>query len=77
MIGDIIQDQQDGWFYRDNGDGTFDDLSETNYPDGQRPPRVSPSRVRVPIVLVRDGQPTGNGDRMMARVAVTMASRYA
>jgi hypothetical protein len=77
MLGDIIQDQANGWFYRDNGDGTYDDLSETNIPDSAPPPRVNPNRVRKPILLVRDGKPTGDGDPMMTRVATVMARRYA
>ncbi len=69
MIGDIIQDQQGGWFYRDNGDGTLVNLSESG--------KATSADLRQPIVLVRNGQPTGNGDRLAARVAAVMARRYA
>jgi hypothetical protein len=77
MTGDIIQDQQDGSFYRDNGDGTYDDLSETNIPDNAPPPRVAPSCARKPVLLVRNGTRTGLGDSLAGRVAVVMARRYA
>lgn len=70
MLGDILQDQS-GWFFRDNGDGTYDSLSA----DGT--PRVDASAMRgATTVLVRSGAATGEGDRLAARVAVTLARRY-
>lgn len=70
MVGDILHDAT-GWFFRDNGDGTYDNLSA----DGA--PRVDASALRgAPIVLVRNGTPTGDGDPLAARVAVVLARRY-
>jgi hypothetical protein len=77
MIGDIVQDQQGGWFYRDNGDGTLDSLSDRG---GESPAAASKAAIgdlTRPVVLVRDGQPTGDGDPLARRVAAVMARRYA
>lgn len=70
MRGDIIQDQT-GWFFRDNGNGTLDSLS------AKGSPTVTTKAIKgQSVVLVRDNTPTGNGDRLAARVAVTLARRY-
>jgi hypothetical protein len=78
MIGDIVQDQQDGWFFRDNGDGTLDDLSD---PAGgctpETSPKVTTKRLRRPVVLYRNGALTGVGDPLAGRVAAMLARRYA
>lgn len=70
MTGDMIQDRW-GSFFRNNGNGTadcFDTMPATTVPvtsidDGR--------------LLIRDGQPTGLGDRMAVRVADMLAKRYA
>jgi hypothetical protein len=62
MTGDIAQDRY-GWFFHDNGDGTYDNLSGDGEPHGDL------------TVLVRDGEPTGDGDPLATRVAVMMAKR--
>ena len=69
MRGDIIQDQANGWFYHDNGDGTGDNLSEEG--------PATLSTLKRPLVLVRNGQPTGQGDRVAVKVATILAARYA
>jgi hypothetical protein len=72
MRGDIIQDQF-GWFFRDNGDGTLDDLSK---PSKNGTPKIT--FVEGPTqILIRDNKPTGAGDRLAVRVATTLARRYA
>lgn len=70
MLGDILQGQF-GHFFRDNADGTCDALSS----DGT--PKVDTSTIGATATLVRDGKPTGEGDRLAARVAVVLARRYA
>ncbi len=77
MRGDIIQDTQGGWFYRDNGDGTADSLSDVGGATPASATKVSLTELTTPVTLVREGQPTGTGDRLAARVAVVMARRYA
>lgn len=77
MIGDIIQDQHGGWLYRDNGDGTLDSLSDVGGETPATAGKAALTDLRTPVVLVRDGQPTGDGDRLAARVATVMARRYA
>lgn len=70
MRGDIIQDSF-GWFFRDNGDDTYDSLSANGTP------KVSADAMSgKTVVLVRNGVATGAGDRLAARVAVGMAKRY-
>jgi hypothetical protein len=69
MRGDIAQDRWGG-FFRDNGDGSYDALSE-----GDRALKVN--TVDRPVVLVRDGAATGDGDPLAARVAVALARQYA
>lgn len=76
MQGDITQDQW-GWFYRDNGDGTHDSLSaETATPTNL----VKVTRGDIPghlVVLVRHNQLTGAGDPLAARLALqVLARRY-
>lgn len=81
MRGDIVQNKA-GWFFRDNGDGTFDSLSQTTstYDPANRTNTLASPTVTVvdqPVVLVRNGAVTGEGDRLAVRVAVVMARRYA
>lgn len=72
MRGDIIRDRR-GWFFHDNGGGTLDNLSESN-PD-ETPKKVT-SVPGPTVILVRDGQPTGEGDPLARRVALVLAKRY-
>jgi hypothetical protein len=75
MIGDILQSRF-GWFFRDNGDGTFASLSNpTSHIDGVFT-YSTVTEVEDPMVLVRDGQLTGDGDRLAARVAMTLNARF-
>jgi hypothetical protein len=72
MRGDIVQDQI-GWFFRDNGDGTMDDLS-----GNAKVQKVTAEAAKgQPVVLVRNGKATGSGDVLASRVAVKLAERYA
>lgn len=78
MIGDIIQTRT-GQFLRDNGNGTFDDLSN---PDGACIDTMTYPKVRQPaeyLLLVRDGISATNHPhlRLAAKVAVVLARRYA
>lgn len=77
MTGDIIQDQHGGWFYRDNGDGTADSLSDVGGEAPATAPKVTLVDLRQPVLLVRNGRPTGDGDPVASRVATVMARRYA
>ncbi len=77
MTGDIIQDLQGGWFYRDNGDGTLDSLSDVGGESPASAPKTDFEALAQPVVLVRGGQPTGGGDPLARRVATVMARRYA
>lgn len=70
QLGDIVQDQQGGWFYRDNGDGTYDNLSYVG-------DKATLADLRKPLVLVSDGVATGHGDALATRVALVLARRYA
>jgi hypothetical protein len=81
MRGDISQDAK-GHFFRDNGDGTSDALSLTTstYDKASKTSTLSAPKVTAvdsPVVLVRDGAPTGAGDKLAARIAVGLARRYA
>lgn len=58
----ILQDKW-GYFWRDEGDGNVASLSD----DQGTIPRTT---LASPIVIVQDGQPTGNGDRLATRVAL-------
>lgn len=77
MRGDIIQDQNGGWFYRDNGNGTLDNLSDVGGSNPSTARKADATAIRMPVVLVRDGKATGHGDTLATRVAVVMARRYA
>lgn len=77
MLGDIIQDHNDGWFYRDNGDGTLDNLSALGGSGPDTAEKTTLDNLHTPVVLVRDGRPTGDGDDLASRIAVRMARRYA
>lgn len=77
MLGDIIQDQLGGKFYRDNGNGSLDNLSDVGGSSPTTARKTTIAKLRQPLVLVRDGQPTGDGDPLATRVAVSMARRYA
>lgn len=60
----ITQDAT-GWFFLTNTDGTATGISKAG------------SKPRGPVLtLVRDGHPTGQGDPLAARVAMTLAKRY-
>jgi hypothetical protein len=69
MIGDILQDRY-GWFFRDNGDGSADDLS------GPRGGTVPTADIDTPVVLVRNGAPVPTSNLMASRVAVVLSRRY-
>lgn len=73
----ILQDTANGWFYRDNGDGTFDSLSDEGGATPTTARKVTGDAIRKPVTLVQDGVPTGLGDALATRVAVVMARRYA
>jgi len=82
MYGDITQDHVGGWFYRDNGDGTFKSLSDgrrngetTGSPWTYR--TVTRDTLRRPVVLIRNGQPTGHGDPTATKVAAVLHRRFA
>jgi hypothetical protein len=75
MIGDIIQDRT-GWFFRDNGD-SLDSLSDVGGETPATALKVAITDLRQPVVLVRNGQATGDGDPLATRVATVMARRYA
>lgn len=77
MTGDIIQDVQGGWFYRDNGDGTLDSLSDVGGATPATAVKVKADALARPVTLIADGQPTGAGDPLATRVAGVMARRYA
>lgn len=69
MTGDIIQDRY-GWFYRDNGNGTADNLS------AKQGGTIQTGTILQPTVLVRDDTATGNGDRLASGIALMLAKRY-
>lgn len=77
MTGDIIQDVQGGWFYRDNGDGTLDSLSDVGGATPSTALKVRPNAIAQPVTLITAGRPTGAGDPLATRVAGIMARRYA
>lgn len=77
QAGDVVQDQASGWFYRCNGDGSYDSLSDVG---GHRPAtavKVGADAIARPVRLVRDGAATGDGDPLAVRMALVMARRYA
>lgn len=76
MLGDVIQSKI-GWFYRDNGDSTFDSMSELDETTGT--PLVTAAAIQQPAtVIVRSGVPTGDGDPHAARLAAFLVKkRYA
>jgi hypothetical protein len=76
MRGDIIHDQR-GWFYRDNGNHTADVLSAEGGASPTTAQKLPVTSITAPVVLVRNDAPTGNGDKLAARVAVVLARRYA
>jgi hypothetical protein len=75
MQGDIIQDRRDGWFYRDNGDGTLDSLSGEGDSSGATAKKVARAAIRLPVVLFSGGEATQLGDPLATRVAVVLARR--
>lgn len=74
--GDIIQ-SRNGWFFRVLDDGTVQSLSD--------PIRATPFAYRtLPLaevgpylILVRDNQPTTEGDQTARKVAQVLARRFA
>ena len=68
MYGGILQDRW-GWFFRNNGDGTFDSFGEADHP-------VKVTTIERPVVVFSNGVVTGRGDPLASRVAALLASRY-
>lgn len=68
QINDIVQDRW-GSFFRCNGDDTFDCMNDY--------PATRVSSIEDGRLLVRDGVPTGYGDPLATRIALTLLKRYA
>ena len=76
MLGDMIQDRW-GWHFRDNGDGSADSLSAPRG-DNDPVPLVPVAEIEAPVVLLRNGEPTGDGADLSTRLALFLhRKRYA
>jgi len=69
QINDMVQGRT-GSFYRNNGDGTLDCMD--TFPATV----VTLDEIDDGRLLVRDGQPTGLGNPLATRIAMTLLKRY-